>query len=75
VVIILTNKDGVSFDKSVLKKGRTDETLLEGRLKFIINLHESLSYIKFGQKTLPSTQSERLLLQSNPLSKLKLVFS
>jgi hypothetical protein len=43
------------FDKRVRKKGRTDQTLLEGRLKIIINLHESVSYITFGQKTLPST--------------------
>jgi hypothetical protein len=39
------------FDKRVRKKGRTDKTLLEERLKFNLNLHESLSDITIGQKT------------------------
>jgi hypothetical protein len=43
------------FEKRVRKNGRTDQTMLEGGLQFIINLHESVYYIAIGQKTLPST--------------------
>jgi hypothetical protein len=36
VVIILSNKNGVPFNKRARKKGRNEQTLLEGRLKFMI---------------------------------------
>jgi hypothetical protein len=35
--------------------------LFEGRLKFMIKLLESLSYITDGQRTLSSTKSESLI--------------